>query len=107
MDDELKEELKALFPNTRLYNFYGSTEAGRSCVYDFNKEDYSKCIGYPSKHAKFLITDENKNVIDSSVDNIGLIAVSGNMMMEGYFNSPELTAETVINELSTLQIGLY
>lgn len=97
LDDELKEELKTLFPNTRLYNFYGSTEAGRSCVYDFNKEDYSKCIGYPSKHAQFLITDENKNVIESSVDNIGLIAVSGNMMMEGYFNSPELTAETVID----------
>lgn len=97
LDDELKEELKVLFPNTRLYNFYGSTEAGRSCVYDFNKEDYSKCIGYPSKHAKFLITDENKNVINSSADNIGLIAVSGDMMMEGYFNSPELTAETVID----------
>lgn len=97
LDDELKNELKVLFPKTRLYNFYGSTEAGRSCVYDFNKEDYSRCIGYPSKHAKFLITDENKNVIESSVDNVGLIAVSGSMMMDGYFNSPELTAETVIN----------
>lgn len=97
LDDELKSDLKTLFPHTRLYNFYGSTEAGRSCVYDFNKEDYSKCIGYPSKHAKFLITDEDKNVIESSIDNIGLVAVSGNMMMEGYFNSPELTEQTVIN----------
>lgn len=99
LDDELKEDLKILFPNTRLYNFYGSTEAGRSCVYDFNKEDFSKCIGYPSKHAKFFITDENKNVIESSSDNIGLIAVSGDMIMEGYFNSPELTAETVIDSV--------
>lgn len=97
LDDELKDELKKLFPDTRLYNFYGSTEAGRSCVYDFNREDYSKCIGYPSKHAKFMITDENRNVIESSADNVGLIAVSGNMMMEGYFNSPELTAETVVD----------
>jgi len=97
LDDELKNELKILFPNTRLYNFYGSTEAGRSCVYDFNTEDYSKCIGYPSKHAKFLVTDDNKNVIESSADNVGLLAISGNMMMDGYFNSPELTAETVID----------
>lgn len=97
LDDELKEELKNLFPKTRLYNFYGSTEAGRSCVYDFNTEDYSKCIGYPSRHAKFLVTDENKNEVESSSDNLGLLAISGDMMMEGYFNSPELTAETVIN----------
>lgn len=97
LDEDVKSELKLLFPNTRLYNFYGSTEAGRSCVYDFNKEDYAKCIGYPSKHAKFMITDENKAEIESSIDNIGLIAVSGDMMMDGYFNSPELTKETVID----------
>ncbi len=97
LDDELKEELKVLFPKTRLYNFYGSTEAGRSCAYDFNKEDFSKCIGYPSRHAKFIVTDENKNVIHSSPDNLGLLAISGDMMMEGYFNSPELTRETVID----------
>lgn len=96
LDDDLKEELKVLFPTTRLYNFYGSTEAGRSCVYDFNKEDFSMCIGYPSRHAKFFVTDENKNVIESSKDNLGLLAISGDMMMEGYFNSPELTKETVI-----------
>lgn len=97
LDDELKEELKVLFPKTRLYNFYGSTEAGRSCAYDFNKEDYSRCIGYPSRHAKFFVTDENKNEIESSVDHLGLLAISGEMMMEGYFNSPELTKETVID----------
>lgn len=97
LDDDLKEELKVLFPNTRLYNFYGSTEAGRSCAYDFNKEDYSRCIGYPSKHAKFLVTDENKNEIESSKENLGLLAISGDMMMEGYFNSPELTKETVVD----------
>lgn len=97
LDDDLKEELKVLFPNTRLYNFYGSTEAGRSCAYDFNKEDYTKCIGYPSKHAKFLVMDENKNEIESSEDNLGLLAISGSMMMEGYFNSPELTKDTVVD----------
>lgn len=97
LDDDLKEELKVLFPNTRLYNFYGSTEAGRSCAYDFNKEDYTKCIGYPSKHAKFLVTDENKNEIESSEENLGLLAISGSMMMEGYFNSPELTKDTVVD----------
>lgn len=97
LEDDVKESLKEIFSDTRLYNFYGSTEAGRSCVYDFNKEDYSKCIGYPSKHAKFFITDENKEEIKSSLENPGLLAVSGKMMMEGYYNAPELTKETVIN----------
>lgn len=97
LEDEVKEQLKELFPNSRLYNFYGSTEAGRSCVYDFNKEDYSKCIGYPSPHAKFMITDESRNPIRSSKENPGLVAISGKMMMEGYFKAPELTAQTVVD----------
>lgn len=97
LDDDLKEDLKTLLPNSRLYNFYGSTECGRSCVYDFNKEDYPKCIGYPAKNSHFFIVDENKNKIDATAENPGLVAVGGSNMMSGYFKAPELTAETVID----------
>ena len=31
-----KEHLRELLPNTRLYNFYGTTESGCSCILDFN-----------------------------------------------------------------------
>lgn len=97
LETDVKEDLKATFPNTRLYNFYGSTEAGRSCVLDFNKEDAAGCIGYPSKNASFLITDENRQVIESSAANPGLVAVSGSMMMDGYWGSEELTKATLVD----------
>ncbi len=97
LDDELKNDLKALFPNSRLYNFYGSTEAGRCCVYDFNKEDYTVCIGYPACHAQFMIVDENRNIIKATAENPGLVAISGDMLMSGYFKSPELSAQTVVD----------
>lgn len=106
LEDDVKEDLKKLFPNTRLYNFYGSTEAGRSCTYDFNTEDYSKCIGYPGAHAQFLIVDENRQPMASTLENPGLVAVKGDMMMSGYFKSPELTAETLVDGiLYTTDLG--
>ena len=97
LEDSTKQQLKALFPNARLYNFYGSTEAGRSCVLDFNAFDDTGCIGYPSKNASFLIVDERRQEMESSKKNPGLIAVSGSMMMNGYFGSEELTRETLVN----------
>lgn len=95
LDDEVKNQLKDIFTSSRLYNFYGSTEAGRSCVLDFNKMDFTGCIGYPSKNAVFYVVDDDRKEIKSSKENPGLIAVSGRMMMDCYFNSEELTKETL------------
>ncbi|HIR28287.1 MAG TPA: acyl--CoA ligase [Candidatus Choladousia intestinigallinarum] len=97
LEDDTKEQLKELFPEARLYNFYGSTEAGRSCVLDFNRFDDTGCIGYPSKNASFFIVDDQRRVIESSRENPGLLAVSGSMMMEGYFDSEELTKKTLVD----------
>lgn len=106
LEDDTKMQLKSIFRNTRLYNFYGSTEAGRSCVLDFNLYDETGCIGYPSKNSTFYIVDEERRAIQSSKDNPGLIAVSGKMMMEGYLNSEALTKQTVVNGiLYTTDLG--
>ena len=97
LDDELKGKLKEIFPESRLYNFYGSTEAGRSCVLDFNQMDFTGCIGYPSKNASFLIVDEEHNAIQSSRENPGLLAVCGPMMMDGYLGNEALTKTVLID----------
>lgn len=97
LDEETKEKLKVIFPDSRLYNFYGSTEAGRSCVLNFNETDFASCIGYPSKNSSFKIVDDDRHEMVSSKDNPGLIAVSGSMMMDGYFNAKELTEKTVVD----------
>ena len=106
LNDTVKEGLKAIFTQTRLYNFYGATEAGRSCVLEFGEYDDTGCIGKPSVNASIQIVDDNRNVINSCKDNVGSIIVSGDMMMEGYLNDPELTRSTLDNGiLYTNDIG--
>lgn len=94
LKEETKEILIQNFPSTRLYNFYGSTESGRTCVLDFNKErNKPGCIGRPTRNATFMITDEARNPIVSSEDNMGLLASAGSMNMVGYWKQPDLTRQ--------------
>ena len=96
LEDDTKEQMRKFFPKSRLYNFYGSTEAGRSCVLDFNHFDQTGCIGYPTRNAVFHIVDEGrKEIPDAEVP--GLIAVSGAMMMEAYLGDPQLTESTLVD----------
>lgn len=96
LPEETKQILMEKFADARLYNFYGSTESGRTCVLDFNKDKNKKhCIGKPTKNAKFIITDEDRKEIQASERNPGLLASAGSMNMKGYWKQPELTAKTM------------
>ena len=91
-----KDTLRKLFPNTRLYNFYGTTESGCSSILDFNKvRDDKNCIGRPTCHAKFAFVDNDGNHIEATKENPGLLACSGDMNMKGYYKSEKLNAETI------------
>lgn len=92
LPEEDKVHLSRILPNTRLYNFYGSTEAGCSCLLDFNSMSGKPgCIGKPAVNAHFIVVDENRNEIESSIDNLGFLASSGAINMKEYFKAPELT----------------
>lgn len=96
LPEETKEQLLSLLPKVRLYNFYGSTESGRTCVLNFNTpEKLANCIGKPTKNARFIVTDDDRKEIKSSEENPGLIATAGPMNMRGYWNQPELTKQTM------------
>lgn len=98
LEEDLKKQLCMVFPKSRLYNFYGSTEAGRSCILDFNKEqDKPGCIGKPTKNATFIVTDQNRKEIESSCENPGLLAIAGAMNMKEYYAAAELTSQTLVN----------
>ncbi|MDD6652021.1 MAG: class I adenylate-forming enzyme family protein [Eggerthellales bacterium] len=93
-DDKL--HLARLLPKTRLYNFYGSTEAGCSCLLEFaSMSGKRNCIGRPTTNANFVVVDDDRKPIQSSPDNLGLLASSGDINMMGYYKAPELTAEAM------------
>ena len=90
------EAIRGMLPDTRLYNFYGSTESGCICIYDFNTDnDKPKCIGKPAHNVKIVIVDEDRNEIKSSAENTGLVASYGRMNMLGYWNDENETAKVM------------
>lgn len=98
LSEALKDELVSTFPNTHLYNFYGSTESGRSCVLDFSLyTDKPNCIGLPTINSHIIFTDSNKQIINASSDNPGLLASSGPMNMDYYWNADSLTNEVLVD----------
>jgi acyl-CoA synthetase (AMP-forming)/AMP-acid ligase II len=99
LTDEDKQLLHKLLPKSRLYNFYGSTESGRTCTYDFAANpNKTNCIGKPVPNAEVLVVDENQQIINhSSPEHTGYLAFRGPMNMSGYWNNPELTATIMKN----------
>lgn len=91
--DQDKEKLRCLLPDARLYNFYGTTESGCSCILDFNKYAEKKnCIGRPTCNANFVFIGEDGLPIEATKENPGLLACSGEMNMVGYYKEEELSA---------------
>ena len=95
-NDRIK--LCELLPNSRLYNFYGTTESGCSCILDFNKyKDKKKCIGRPTCHANFVFLNESGEAIAATKENPGLLACAGDMNMVGYYKANDLNKEIMID----------
>lgn len=93
-----KEALCEILPQTRLYFAYGSSEAGCVSMYDYSKnKGLISCVGKENKNAHVFIVDDDKNEIHSSKDNQGLIAIRGDVVMNGYYNEPELTKQVLDN----------
>lgn len=89
------EELAALFPDTRLYNTYASTETGIVCTHDYCHEGcWAGCLGKPMKHARISISPE------------GTITCQGPMLMTGYLGDQALTDSVLRNgSLYTNDLG--
>lgn len=93
----LCEELLNRFPNTRVVNGYGPTEATVAVsANDMNKEllqeEGSLPIGYPMKTAVVKIVDEDGNTVKDGEK--GEILIVGPSVSKGYFNNEEMTEKS-------------
>ncbi len=96
MPDADRAEICRLLPETRLYNFYGSTESGCIAIYDFNRPDAKRrCVGRPTCNADIFIVDDDRRPIASSATHAGLLASAGRMNMVGYWQDAEETARVL------------
>lgn len=95
---EDKDRLKRLLPASRLYNIYGSSEAGCASVLDFNtKDDKPYCIGGEATNTRFAFVDESGNIFNATASHPGRLITGGDIVMEGYWGDDLLTKQTLIN----------
>lgn len=91
-----KEKLIELLPHVRKFDAYGGSEVGAVVYIDYNAfRGDSRCVGKPNPGVEIFIVDEDYNPIQASMDNPGIIAIRSNTVTAGYWNEPELTAQTI------------
>ena len=92
-----KEKLIKLLPSVRKFDAYGGSEVGAVCYIDYNAvTDNTKCVGKANPGVDIYIVDEHYNRMDdATADNPGIIAIRSNTVTAGYWNEPELTANTI------------
>lgn len=91
-------ELCKVFPNTRLYNTYASTETGIVCTHNYNTNAgcIDGCVGTVMKHSIVFITNDDT------------IACKGPTLMSGYVGDTKLTHEILRNDtIYTSDIGYF
>ena len=103
-------KLRSQLPKSRLYNNYGLSECGAMVMYDFNKyPDQAKgCVGKAMKNSGVIIVDEQRHIIQSNSEHMGIIANRGSINMKGYWKHPELTEKVKQNGyIYTSDIGYF
>ena len=98
LSDDDKMKLCELLPSVRLYNTYGATESGCTCILDFNRyRDKKFCIGRLTINTKIHFVDEDGKEYQADQNNPGCLVFEGPMNMKGYWKEPELNASILKN----------
>lgn len=89
---------KEAVPDARFTNLYGPTEGtGMCCYYKVNKEfkpDEVIPIGHPFKNTDILLLKDRKE--KAAQGEVGEICIRGTSVTLGYYNNPQKTAESYI-----------
>ena len=87
-----KDELHRLLPG-RFYELYGLAEGFQTILDKNDFLDKPDSVGTPQAFFEIRILDDKGQVLPAG--EIGEIAGRGPIMMQGYYNRPDLTAEAV------------
>ena len=86
LPEEQRQTLRKMFPRSHLYNMYGSTESGVSCICDFSSDSDKNSIGWPSCNSELFVADEEHKRVESSAAHPGILACRSSANMRGYWN---------------------
>lgn len=85
-------------PDAKFVNQYGPTEATASCTYYEIKEPVQESdvlpIGVPYENYRVFLLNEQQEL--AKVGEMGEICVSGPILALGYYNNPELTEQSFV-----------
>lgn len=94
-----RKRLTAELPHTTIYNTWGSSESGGALFTNVTEvsshPEQIGAVGKPLPNVEVRVLDEEGNPIQSDREHPGRMALKGDMQMAGYWNRPELTAETL------------
>lgn len=91
-----KEKLIELLPHVRKFDAYGGSEVGAVVYIDYNAiQGDGRCVGKPNPGVDVFIVDEDYRPKDATEADPGIIAIRSNTVTAGYWNEPELTAQTI------------
>lgn len=91
-----KEKLIEILPHVRKFDAYGGSEVGAVCYIDYNSVNRGAgCVGKANDGVDIFIVDEDYKPMIASKDDPGIIAIRSNTVTAGYWNEPEITANTI------------
>lgn len=98
--------LRLLLPHVQIYSMYGLTECKRVAYLDPAQIDQRpQSVGKAMPNLEVFIVDENGNQLGPN--QVGELVVRGASVMQGYWNSPEETAQKIKPGRYPLERFLY
>lgn len=96
LDKKMRGILSEQLKGVRLYNSYGATESARSVYMRLDQNiDKAEAIGRAVQDVFIRIVDEKRKEMNSSRQNVGHLAVCGDMNMLGYYDDPVMTGQVL------------
>ncbi|MGG0658552.1 AMP-binding protein [Rummeliibacillus pycnus] len=102
-NDESKGKAKEIFGETKLFEFYGSSEASYISYFDINCDDKKGSVGKPFPGVNISI--RNNNFQEVPQGEIGQLYIQSDLMFTGYFDMPNETKNVFDN--GWLKLGDY